>query len=93
MSTIDSEADLFAMFKDNAEAEDVTMHSSCDTDIIDSRTDQITQHQHEVFIARKQQAERMVKRSQDDLQAGAIGHNVAVPIPQLIEGKVLLETF
>ena len=32
MSTPDSEADLFAVFEDNADAEDVIMQSSCDTD-------------------------------------------------------------
>ena len=41
MPIIDSEADLFAVLEDNAEAEDVTMHSSCDTDTIDSRTVQM----------------------------------------------------
>ena len=42
MSTIESEADLFAVFEDNAEADDITAQSSCDTDSIDSRTAQIT---------------------------------------------------
>ena len=54
MSTIYSEADLFAVFKDNAEPEDVTMHSSYDTDSIDSRTAQITQHQHKASIVQNE---------------------------------------
>ena len=41
MPIIDSEADLFAVLEDNDEAEYVTMHSSCDTDTIDSRTVQM----------------------------------------------------
>ena len=53
MSTIESEADLFAVFEDNAEAEDITAQSSCDTDGIDSRTAQITQRRHEASIAHR----------------------------------------
>ena len=83
MSTIGSEADLFAVFEDNAEAEAITTRS-CDTESIDSRTAQITQRRHEASIA---QVERMVKRSRIDLQAGAIGDNVAVPIPAVDRGR------
>ena len=89
MSTIEIESDLFAVFEDNAEAEAITTQSSCDTDSIDSRTAQITQRRHKASIAQKEQAERMVKRSRIDLQAGAIGENVAVPIPAV----VIHETF
>ena len=84
MCTIESEADLFAVFEDNAEAEEITTQSSCDTDSIDNRTAQITQHRHEASIA---QVERMVKRSRIDLQAGVIGDNVAVPIPAVHRGR------
>ena len=89
MSTIESEADLFAVFEDNAKTEDITTQSSCDTDSIDSRTAQITQRRLEASITQKEQAERMVKRSRIDLQAGAIGDNVASPIP----AEVIHETF
>ena len=87
MSTIEIEADLFAVFEDNAEAEDITTQLSCDTDSIDSRTTQITQRRHEASIAKNEQAERMVKRSRIDLQTGAIGDNVAVPIPAVDRGR------
>ena len=87
MSTIESEADLFAVFEDNAETEDITTQSSCDTDSIDSRTAQITQRRHEASIVKKEQAERMVKRSRIDLHAGVIGDNVAVPIPAVDTGR------
>ena len=94
MSTIKSETDLFAVFEDNAEAEDITTQSSCDTDSIDSRTAQITQRRLEDSIAQKEQAERKVKRSRIDLQAGIIGDNVAVPIPAVDRGReVIHETF
>ena len=87
MSTIESEADLFAVFEDNAEAEDFTTQSSCDTDSIDSRTAQTTRRRHEASIAKKELAERVVKRSRIDLQARVIGDNVAVPIPAVCRGR------
>ena len=87
MSNIESEADLFAVFEDNAEAEDITAQSSCDTDSIDSRTAQITQRRLEASIAQKEQAERMVKRGRIDLQVGAIGDNIAVPIHAVDRGS------
>ena len=71
MSTTESEADLFAVFEDIAEAEDITTQSSCDTDSIDSRTAQITQRRHEASIAQKEQGKKIVKRSRIDLQEGA----------------------
>ena len=74
------------MFEDDAETEDVTLQS-CDTDSIESRTAQITQRRHEASIAQQEQAERMVKRSRVDLQAGTIGDNVAVPIPAVDRGR------
>ena len=86
MSTIESETDLFAVFEDTAEAEDITTQSSCDTDSIDSRTAQITQRRLEASIAPKEQVERMVK-SRVDIQAGTIGDNVAVPIPGVDRGR------
>ena len=71
MSTIESEADVFAVFEDIAEAEDITTQSSCDMDSIDSRIAQITQRRHEASTDKKEQAERMVKRKGIDLKAGA----------------------
>ena len=85
MSTIESEDDLFAVFEDTAETEDITLQS-CDTDNIESRTAQI-KVRHEASIAQQEQAERMVKRSRVDLQAGIIGDNVAVPIPAVDRGR------
>ena len=52
MSSIESEAGLFAVFEDNAEAEAITTRS-CVTDGIDSRTAQITQRRHEASIAHR----------------------------------------
>ena len=54
---------------------------------IESRTAQITKRRHEASIAQRQQAERMVKRSRVDLQAGTIGDNVEVPIPAVDRGR------
>ena len=86
MSTIESEADLFAVFEDDAETEDVTLQS-CETDSIESRTAQITKRRHEASMAQQEQAERMVKRRRVDLQVGTIGDNVAVPIPAVDRGR------
>ena len=63
------------------------LQASCDTDSINRRTAQITQHRHEASIVKKEQAERMVQRSRIDLQAGVIGDNVAVPIPAVDTGR------
>ena len=86
MSTIESEADLFAVFEDDAKTEDVTLQS-CETDSTESRTAQITKRRHEASMAQQEQAERMVKRSRVDLQVGTIGDNVAVPIPAVDRGR------
>ena len=93
MSTIESEADLFAVFEETQKPNTSRCSLVTRTVLravppsIESRTAQITQHRHEASIAQQEQAERMVKRSRVDLQAGTIGDNVAVPIPAVDRGR------
>ena len=54
---------------------------------ITSRMEKIAACRKRASEAQHVQAERMVKRSRVDLQAGAIGDNVAVPIPLVDRGR------
>ena len=83
----------FAVFNDNAEAEDVAMQLSCDTDSINSRTAQITQRRYEASTAQKEQAERMMKRSRVDLQDELSATMLQLISLRLIEAEVINETF
>ena len=55
--------------------------------VIEENTAQIRINRENAHTAQVVQAERMVKRSRLDLQAGIIGDNVAVPIPAVDRGR------
>ena len=94
MSTIESEADLFAVFEDNAEAEDITTQSSCDTDSIDSRTTQITQHRHKALLLLKKNRPREWLKEVELIskQEPSVTMMPFLSL-QLIEAEVIHETF
>ena len=56
-------------------------------DSLNLRLQNIAQQRQDARIAQVSQAERMVKRSKVDLKAGAVGDNVAVPIPLVDRGR------
>ena len=66
---------------------DIDLFVSEDSSRIMEQTAKITKRRQEASNAQRVQAERMVKRSRIDLQAGTLCDNVAVPIPAVDRGR------
>ena len=61
--------------------------SSGENRIVEERIKQIKMRRREAANAQTSQAERMVKRSRVDMQAGKQGDNVCVPVPLVDRGR------
>lgn len=65
----------------------VTVQQSSSLTPLDKRQEDITNERKRAGDSQLSQAERMIKRSRIDLKPGAIGDNVAVPIPLVDRGR------